>query len=57
MISSSPATNPPTKIYKQLDSYLATNMQEIIPEFEAMNERYKSKYIKNTNITEFEFGV
>jgi hypothetical protein len=52
--TSSPAP-PPSKVYKQLDQFLAAHLEELMPEFKAMSERYKTKYVKA--VTAEEFGL
>lgn len=40
------------KVYKQLEAYIAGNLQTVVHEFEKLSERYKAKYIKWTKVEE-----
>lgn len=48
------ALNPQPKVFKQLDGYISGNLQVVVPEFEKLSDRYKSKYTKCTTVEDFE---
>jgi hypothetical protein len=50
----SSSSTPPQKTYKQLDTFLSAHMEQIIPQFEALNDKYKSKFTKFTTLADFE---